>query len=159
MNVRFLPWLTFGVLLGLLLGIVSGKGDPRAPLFVGAVGAVLGLVGFFAVSALHSALKIDASKTNFFAILGALLGAICGGVVGALSDFGRLMISIFNPDLPEQDFRVFFGATGGVVLGALFGACLVSAIAPLFSRRKADAETSPQGDCEDKRRSASLPNH
>jgi hypothetical protein len=80
------------------LGIAFGKGDPRAPLFVGAVGALLGLVGFFAVSAAHRACKIDASKTNYLAILGALLGAICGGVIGALSVFGRLVISIFNPD-------------------------------------------------------------
>ncbi len=136
MNVRFLPWLTFGVLLGVLLGIAFGKGDARAPLFIGAVGAVLGLVGCSAVSAVHRAWKIDASETNERAIAGALLGAICGGVIGALSSFGKLMISIFNPDLPERDFQAFFGATGGIVLGALFGACLVSAIAPLLSRRR-----------------------
>ena len=136
MNIRFLPWLTLGVLLGVLLGIAFGKGDPRAPLFVGAVGALLGFVGFFAVSAVHRAWKIDASKTNYLAIVGALLGALCGGVIGALSGLGRLMISVFNPDLPERDFGAFFGAIGGVVLGALFGACLVSAIAPLLRRRK-----------------------
>ena len=136
MNIRFLPWLTFGLLLGLLLGIAFGKGDPRAPLFVGAFGGLLGIVGFCAVSAVHKAWKIDASKTNYLAIPGALLGAICGGVIGALGGFGRLMISIFNPDLPERDFRVFFGATGGIILGALFGACLVSAVAPLFRSRK-----------------------
>ncbi|MCH2202237.1 MAG: hypothetical protein MK102_09715 [Fuerstiella sp.] len=136
MNGRLFPWLTFGVLLGSLLGMAFGKGDPRAPLFVGAVGALLGLVGFMAVSATHKAWKIDASKTNNLAILGALLGAICGGVIGALSSFGRLMISIFNPSLPERDFQTLFGAIGGTFLGALFGACFVSAIAPFFRRRK-----------------------
>lgn len=120
----------------MLLGFQFGKGDAQAPLIVGAVGALLGLVGFSLVSALHRAWKIDVSTTNYGAILGAMLGAICGGFVGALSGFGRLMISIFNSDLPERDFRIFFGAIGGVFLGALFGACLVSAIAPLFRRRK-----------------------
>jgi hypothetical protein len=136
MNLRFLPWLIFGVLVGLLLGFQFGKGDSQAPLIVGAVGGFLGLVGFSAVSAVHRAWKIDASKTDYFAILGALLGAICGGVTGALSGIGRLMLSIFNPDLPERDWGAFFGAVGGILLGAFFGACLVSAIAPLLSRRR-----------------------
>ena len=139
MNIRLLPWLTFGVLLSLLLGLAFGKGfarDPRAWVFMGAIGVLLGLVGFFAVSAAHRAWKIDDSKTNTLAVIGALLGAICGGVIGArLSVFRRLMISIFNPDIPERDVGTFFGATGGVVLGALFGACLVSGIALLFRHR------------------------
>ncbi len=140
MNVRLFGWLAFGLVLGSLLGISFGKGDPRTPLVVGAVGGVLGLVGFCAVSAVSRAWKIDASRTNYLAILGALLGAICGGVIGTLSRFGRLMIAIFNPDLPERDFGTFFGATGGIVLGALLGACLVSAAAPLFRRPKTKRE-------------------
>ena len=147
MNVRFLSWLTFGLLLGALLGFAFGKGDSRAPLLLGALGALLGLVGFAAVSAVHRTWKVDASATNYLAILGALLGAIVGGVIGALSDFGGLMISIFNQDLPERDFGAFFGATGGIVLGALSGACLVSAIAPLFRRRTTRHRETP-GDNE-----------
>jgi len=38
--------------------------------------------------------------------------------VGARSGFGRVMISIFNPELPEQDFGALFGAVGGGILGA-----------------------------------------
>ena len=136
MNVRSLPWLTLGMLTGILLGFQIHKGDAQAPLILGAVGTLLGLVGFSVVSAAHRAWKIDASTTNYVPILGAMLGAICGGLVGALSGFGRLMISIFNSDLPERDFRTFFGAIGGVFLGALLGACLVSAIPSLLRRRK-----------------------
>lgn len=151
MNLQFLPWLTFGALLGVLLGFQFGKGDSQAPLIVGAVGALLGLVGFSAVSAVHRAWKIDASKTDHLAIVGALLGAICGGVIGALSGFGRLMISIFNPDLMERDWGAFFGATGGIVLGAFFGACLASAIAPLLRRRRRrHAETAGHNQSETK---------
>ncbi len=137
MNVRSLPWLAFGLLLGSLLGIAFGKGDPRAPLFLGAIGGLLGFFGYAGVSAVHRTWKIDASKTDYLAILGALLGSICGSVIGAISGFGRLMISTFNPDLPERDFAASFGAIGGLVLGALSGACLVSAIGPLLRRRSA----------------------
>ena len=56
--------------------------------------------------------------------------------MGASRRFGKLVIAIFNPDLPERDFGTFFGATGGVVLGALVGACLVSAAESLFRRPK-----------------------
>lgn len=134
MNLRFLPWLTFGVLVGALLGVQFGKGDSEAPFIVGAVGALLGLVGFAAVSAVHRAWKTDTSQTDYLAIIGALLGAIGGGVIGAISGFGRLMIAVFNPDLPESDWGAFFGAAGGIVLGAFFGACLVSAVGPLLRR-------------------------
>ena len=44
-DVRFVPWLTFGVLQGALLGGAFGKGDPRAALFLGSIGGLLGLVG------------------------------------------------------------------------------------------------------------------
>lgn len=120
------------MLLGLLAGIVTGKGDLQAPFIVGTVGALFGFVGFFAVSATHRALKIDTSITNDPAIL----GAVFGGIIGAISSFGRLMISIFNPDLLEWDFGTFFGAHGGAILGALFGACLAAAIGAFFSRGK-----------------------
>jgi len=140
MKVRLFEWLVFGLVLGSLLGIAFGKYDPRAPLIVGAVGGVLGIVGFCAVSAVSRVWKVDASRTNYFAILGSLLGGVCGGGIGAFSRFGKLVIAIFNPDLPERDFGTFFGATGGVVLGALMGACLASAVAPLFRRPKTKHE-------------------
>jgi len=136
MNVRLIAWLTFGVLLGLFLGIVFGKGDLQAPFIVGTVGALFGLVGFFAVSAIHRASKLDTSLTNYPAILGALVGAVFGGIIGATSSLGRLMISIFNPDLLEWDFGTSFGAIGGAILGALFGACLSAAIAAFFTHLK-----------------------
>ena len=136
MRVRLFGWLVFGLVLGSLLGIAFGKHDPRAPLIVGAVGGVLGLVGFCAVSTISRVWKVDASRTNYLAILGSLLGGVCGGCMGASRRFGKLVIAIFNPDLPERDFGTFFGATGGVVLGALVGACLVSAAESLFKRPK-----------------------
>ena len=143
MNVQFLTWLTFGTVLGVLLGFQFGKGDPQAPLIVGAVGALFGLVGFYIVSAVHRAWKIDPSKTDNLAIIGALLGAICGGVIGVLSGFGRLMISILNPDLLERDFGASFGAYGGIFLGACFGACLASSLTPLLRhRRRRHTETA-----------------
>ncbi len=136
MNVQFLLWLTFGLLLGVLLGFAFGKGDVLAPVIVGAVGALLGSIGFASVSAGHSALTVDPSKTNYLAILGALLGATSGSAIGALSDFGKVMISILNPDLPERDFGASFGAFGGSIVGALLGACLLAAVGRLLRRRK-----------------------
>ena len=132
MNVRLLAWLTFGVLLGLFAGDVFGKGVLRAPFIFGTLGALIGLVGFFAVSAIHRALKLDIPRTNYPAIL----GAVFGGIIVAISSLGRLMISIFNPDLLEWEFETFFSATGGAILGGLFGACLAAAIGAFFSRAK-----------------------
>ena len=149
MNFNFLPWLTFGSLLGALLGFAVGKGDPQAPLFVGTVGACLGLAGCFVVSAVHKTLKIEASTTDHGAIAGGLVGSSCGAVIGAFSGFGKVMISIFNPDLPVRDWGVFFGATGGVILGALFGACVASAVLPLLrSDRRLGQECDANEDDE-----------
>ncbi|MDB4756332.1 hypothetical protein OAG56_03085 [Mariniblastus sp.] len=136
MKVHFFSWITFGALVGGLLGFQFSKGKPQGVEMVAVVGALLGLVGFFAVSAVHKAYKLDTSKTDHVAIIGSMLGAICGGVIGAFSGFGRLLISIFNPDLMERDWGAFFGGIGGICLGAFLGACLVSAITPLLRRRK-----------------------
>ena len=64
--------------------------------------------------------KRDAQPTNISAILGSLVGLFLGGFVGVRLGFGRVMISIFNPDLPERDFGTLFGAIGGGLLGAFF---------------------------------------
>ena len=146
MKFQFGIWIVGGVLLGSILGIAFGKGDPKAPLFVGGVGGLLGMVGFFAAVAGHRLGKVDTSKTNHFAILGAALGAVCGGVIGTLCGLGRMMILIFNPDLPERDVGVFFGAIGGVILGAFFGACFVATFVALCrSLRALNSEPSVDG--------------
>lgn len=58
--------------------------------------------------------------TNEFGILGATIGLFSGVVVGVKTGFGRVMICIFNPDLPERDFSTSLGAIGGGTLGAFF---------------------------------------
>ena len=72
--------------------------------------------------------------TNSSAILGAIIGLFLGGVVGVKIGFGRVMISIFNPDLPERDFGTSFGAIGGGILGAFFLALLSGILQMLFVR-------------------------
>ena len=146
MNLKFLPWLTFGTLVGVFLGFAGGKGSPEAPMIVGGVGATLGLAGFCIVSMVHKALKLEDSTTDHDAIAGAFVGTICGGLVGAYSGFGRVMISIFNPDLPERDWGTFFGATGGIFLGALFGACAASAVVPLLRQERRHPNDSAGND-------------
>ena len=64
------------------------------------------------------------STTNELGILGATIGLFSGGMVGEKIGFGRVMISIFNPDLPERDFVTSFGAIGGGILNAFFLALL-----------------------------------
>ena len=64
--------------------------------------------------------KRDAQPTNISAILGSLVGLFLGCFIGVRLEFGRVMISIFNPDLPERDFGTLFGAIGGGLLGAFF---------------------------------------
>ena len=83
MNLKFLPWLTFGTLVGVFLGFAGGKGSPEAPMIVGGVGATLGLAGFCIVSMVHKALKLEDSTTDHDAIAGAFVGTICGGFIGA----------------------------------------------------------------------------
>lgn len=61
-----------------------------------------------------------AHATNFSALAGAFTGLIFGGFFGAFSGFGRIVIAILNPELPERDFGRSFGATGGGLLGAFF---------------------------------------
>jgi hypothetical protein len=72
--------------------------------------------------------------TNSSAILGAIIGLFLGGVVGVKTGFGRVMISVFNPDLPERDFGTSFGAIGGGILGAFFLALLSGILQMLFVR-------------------------
>jgi hypothetical protein len=72
--------------------------------------------------------------TNTSAILGALIGLFIGGIVGARSDLGRVVISVFNPDLPEQDFGTSFGAIGGGILGAFFLALVSGLLRMLIVR-------------------------
>ena len=75
-------------------------------------------------------------KTNAFAILGALIGLSLGSALGARSGFGEVMISIFNPDLPQQDYGTVFGAVGGGILGAFLLALLSGSLLLLRRTKK-----------------------
>ncbi len=85
-------------------------------------------LGTLAVSGLRLVglmfVKRPTPPTNTSAMLGSLMGLFLGGVVGATSGLGPVMISFFNPDLPEQDFGKLFGAIGGGILGSCFFALL-----------------------------------
>ena len=93
-----------------------------------------------AIVALRSALRDEwkTPKTNTLAILGALIGLFLGGFVGASFGFGRVMIAIFNPHLPEQDFGTIFGSIGGGFLGAFFLALVGGILQRLFVQRNED---------------------
>ena len=84
--------------------------------------------------------------TNSSAILGALIGLFLGGFVGARVGFGRVMISVFNPDLPEQDFGTLFGAIGGGILGAFFLALLSGILHMLIVRPEKVAPVEDSND-------------
>ena len=90
--------------------------------------------------------KRKTPPTNISAILGALLGLFLGGFVGARIGFGRVMISILNPDLPEQDSGTSFGAIGGGILGAFFLALLSGMLQILIIRPE---KVVPIADLED----------
>lgn len=83
--------------------------------------------------------------TNQAAMLGSLIGLFAGGLAGARSGFGRVMISIFNPGLPERDFGTCFGAIGGGLLGAFLFAIL-GAVVERVVRRTPKAPAIPAGD-------------
>ena len=92
--------------------------------------------------------KRDAQPTNISAILGSLVGLFLGCFIGVRLEFGRVMISIFNPDLPERDFGTLFGAIGGGLLGAFFLG-LLSGILQMSIVRSAKAV--PVADSKDSR--------
>lgn len=76
------------------------------------------------------------SKTNTLAILGSLIGLFVGGYVGASFGLGRVMIAIFNPSLPEQDFGSLFGSIGGGFLGAFILALLGGTVQGFLAKPK-----------------------
>ncbi|MCP4169743.1 MAG: hypothetical protein GY758_03100 [Fuerstiella sp.] len=78
------------------------------------------------------------SETNKFVNLGAFMGLFLGGTFGAKSGFGGAMISIFNPELPIQEFGALLGALGGGVLGAFVLALLCGSLQALTSARAQD---------------------
>jgi len=139
MGFRFMRWAAFGTLVGCLSGyaLKSSKGDMSAPIVMGLVGFALGMGGLAFVSIVHRGLKWDRPMTNLAAIVAPLGGAVVGGCVGAVSNLGRVMLAIFNPDLPEMDFLITFGAIGGVFIGAVVGVCLVPITGALVRRVKA----------------------
>jgi len=138
MKKQTLIWLIFGAFVGATLGLSFGKGDPWAPVFMAVIGTVLGFCGGALARLFHGLSGTDIFKTNTAALLGTPVGAVAGGILGASSPrFGRRMIALFNPDLPEQDFVTFFGATGGLLLGAFAGACLAGGLAFLWHKLRA----------------------
>ena len=129
---RLLVWLTFGAVLGSLVGVAVGKGDPRASLFVAGLGGLLAVAGR-CVAGLAGNTKFGViSAARWPIIVGLLTGVAIGGVVGATTSFGPLMIALFNPDLPPRDFAAVFGGLGGGVVGAACGTLLGAAVARLW---------------------------
>jgi hypothetical protein len=146
MSTRFLVWAIGGAVAGSLIGVVVGKGNPWALVIVGSFGAFLGIAGFGVVCLSNGGSTLNRSKTNLFAIAGSLLGAVVGGYIGAVSNFGRVMIAIFNPGLPEMDFLSSFGAIGGAFIGAPVAACLFAAAAAWLRRGNEQVPPSEETD-------------
>jgi len=97
------------------------------------LGAAL-LLSTLAVGGIRLVTGNRSPATNKSAIGAATIGLFSGAVVGAKSGFGRVMISIFNPDLLERNFGTLFGGIGGGILGAFFLALLSGILQMLFVR-------------------------
>jgi len=105
--------------MSLLTWAFTTRGKEGIPIFfIGAAILLCTLVvgGLRLVGATLS--SSNTPPANISAILGAIVGLFLGGFVGAKLEFGRVMINIFNSDLPERDFGTSFGAIGGGLLGA-----------------------------------------
>lgn len=80
---------------------------------------------------------------NRQAIAGATFGAIAGGSIGYnFPPLGRMIISTFNPELPERDFAAGLGAIGGTLLGAIVGAILIDRFCCQSTRSRSSAAPS-----------------
>ena len=74
--------------------------------------------------------------TMILLIVVTVVGMVLGMIVGANSGFGKLLISWFNPGLPEEGFKTLFGGIGGGLLGAFFSALAAGLVHWLRSRKK-----------------------
>lgn len=128
MNRELVRWIVLGMVLGIALGSMVGKSDWGAPVVMIGLGGLLGGVGGMVVRGIERTLRLKGGVTDHAGLGGALAGAVMGGVVGSQSGLGRLMIALFNPQLPAQDFAVPFGTVGGIVIGAFVGAVSTSGI-------------------------------
>ncbi|MEE3367802.1 MAG: hypothetical protein VX346_00520 [Planctomycetota bacterium] len=136
MNRQLFYWIVLGVVLGSAVGVSFGKSDWRAPVVVGAFGGLLGFVGGVVVRGIERTLRSKGGgATDYAGLGGALAGAVAGGMIGRQSGFGRLMITVFNPQLPPQDFAAPFGMLGGIVIGAFVGAALASGLYRICRRK------------------------
>ncbi|MBB76937.1 MAG: hypothetical protein CMJ75_20725 [Planctomycetaceae bacterium] len=135
MNRQLVYWIALGVVLGGALGVSFGKSDWGAPVVMGGLGGLLGLVGGVFVRGIERTLRSKEGVTDYAGLGGALAGAVAGGMVARQSEFGRLMIAVFNPQLPPQDFAAPFGMIGGSVIGAFLGAAVVSGLSRICRRK------------------------
>ena len=108
MILALVRWFVLGMVLGIALSSVMGKPDWGAPVVVMGLGGLLGGVGGMVVRGIERTLRLKSGVTDHAGLGGALTGAVMGGVVGNQSGLGRLMIALFNPQLPAQDFAVPF---------------------------------------------------
>jgi uncharacterized SAM-binding protein YcdF (DUF218 family) len=124
-----------GTGIALLAWAFSTRGKEGMLIFF--LGAAI-LLCTLVVGGVRSAMQTagQTPTTNNFAILGALIGLFLGGFFGARIGFGRVMISVLNPDLPERDFGTLFGSIGGGILGAFFLALLCGTLQMLIVRSK-----------------------
>jgi hypothetical protein len=68
--------------------------------------------------------------------LGVLIGVALGVIVGNVTSLGDWAIDRFNPSLPHEQFRAFFGTIAGVIVGAWFGALVGGIASKLLKRRQ-----------------------
>ncbi len=104
----------------------------------------LAVGGFRLIGSAHG--KPRPLVTNHYAMVGAVIGLFLGGLVGVRSGFGRFMISIFNPDLPERDFGLEFGAIGGGLVGAFLVALLGGILQIVIARSEKGVTAADSGD-------------
>jgi len=137
MNERFFLWPLCSTCAGALLGFVlSTKYGLQPVVVLAAIGCGVGTIGGGIVVGLHAGLGLDRGTTSVAGLAGAFLGAMTGGYLGVVTGFGTWMIATFNPRLPEMDFRDSFGAIGGVFIGAMVGACVMSGLVLFIKWRR-----------------------
>ena len=118
-TIRWMAWIAWLCAGGMIAWSFAFGGKE-------AIGLIpLGVLGVIAGFLLW---RVDAGKTNYAAIAGALFGLLAGGAVGATCGLGRLAIAILNPSLAFQDYEAMFGGTFGGAAGAAIGALLAAAV-------------------------------
>ncbi|MSR56831.1 MAG: hypothetical protein EXS05_04065 [Planctomycetaceae bacterium] len=84
-------------------------------------------------------------KTNYLAMLGALLGVLLGGFVGATTSFGNLAFPLLFRHLRGNEYSTLYGCVCGAIVGGFVLAVVGGILQMLIARPK---QAAVVGDSE-----------